>query len=169
VGGYDLRMPSDAVNAATRREWRELGFCYDRDDQARTWRWVGSQDGLLRFKDALLSYVSDGRNAIDSEHRHYGPYMYLEVMTWPEAGFDHHAICGPLPDLARLAKLIETKLAVAVPGLSIETRDEFAPNSSYSLIIDVREHGFDPSAADPLLSPDEVGNTFFAVLGKDAA
>jgi hypothetical protein len=27
--------------------------------------------------------------------------MYLEVMTWPDAAFDHHAIRGPLPELAR--------------------------------------------------------------------
>jgi len=32
-------------------------------------------------------------------------------MTWPEAGFDHHAIRGSLTDLARLAELIEENLA----------------------------------------------------------
>src|SRR5580704_6177371 len=80
-------MPSDATNSATKLDWRELGFFYDRDDQARNWRLTGSRAGLLRFRDALLSYVADPRNALDSEREHYGPYSYLEVMTSPNPGF----------------------------------------------------------------------------------
>ena len=83
--------------------------------------------------------MDDPRNGTKSEHQHYGPYMYLEVMTWPEAGFDAHAIRGPLADLTRLAKLIEAKLATAHPG-----HDEFAIDSPYALILDLREDGFDP-------------------------
>src|SRR5208283_1821511 len=119
-------MPSDATNRATRQEWRELGFFYDRDDQAGVWRITGSRVGLLRFRDVLLEYAADPRNALRSEHEHYGPYMHLEVMTWPEAGFDDHAIRGPLTELARLARLIEAKLATARPGSSVLIRDEFA-------------------------------------------
>ncbi len=148
-------MPSEAVNRATVREWRDLGFYYDRDDKARERRMVGSRAGLLRFKDALLRYVADPRNAGISEHEHFGPYMYLEVMTWSEAGFDDHAIRGPLTELARLAQLIETKLSKALPGSLIEIREEFAPSSPYSLILDVRADGFDPAIADSAL-PDEV-------------
>ena len=33
----------------TREEWRELGFFYDRDDDAKEWRLRGSRDGLRRF------------------------------------------------------------------------------------------------------------------------
>jgi hypothetical protein len=148
-------MPSEAVNRATRQEWRELGFFYDRDDETRTWRLVGSRAGLLRFRDALLSYVAKPGNAATSEHEHFGPYMYLEVMTWPEAGFDRHAIRGPLSELAPLANLIDTKLALAQPGTSAQIRDEFAPISEYSLLLEVREDGFDPAAADPCLLPEE--------------
>jgi hypothetical protein len=75
--------------------------------------------------------------------------MYLEVMTWPEPGFDDHAIRGPQTELARLAQLIETKLAEAPPGSLIQIREEYAPNSPYSLILDVRADGFDPAKADP--------------------
>jgi hypothetical protein len=82
--------------------------------------------------------------------------MYVEVMTWPEAGFDHHAIRGPLPELARLADLIKSKVAAGLPGSSIEIRDEFAPNSPYSLVLDLQEDGFDPARADFLPLPDEV-------------
>jgi hypothetical protein len=80
-------MPSDATNRATREEWRELGFFYDPDDRAKTWTLTGSRLGLRRFVECLLEYAADPGNAMQSEHQHYGPYMYLEVMTWPEAGF----------------------------------------------------------------------------------
>jgi hypothetical protein len=151
-------MPSDAVNKVTRREWRELGFFYIRDDQARNWKLTGSRAGLLHFRDALLSYVADPRNELKSEHEHYGPYSYLEVMTWPEAGFDGHAIRGPLADLARLAKLIEAKLATASPGSSLVIQEEFAADSPYALILDLREDGFDPATADPVLPAEDASH-----------
>ena len=142
---------SDRTNDATRQDWRELGFFYDRDDQTRVWKLTGSRAGLLRFRDALLSYVSDPRHALKSEHEHYGPYLVLEVMTWPEAGFDDHAIRGSLADLERLAKLIEAKIITASPGSTVLIREEFVPDSPYALALDLREDGFDPATADPLL------------------
>jgi hypothetical protein len=95
-------MPSDDVNQWTRREWRELGLFYDRNDETKVWRLIGSRSGLLRFRDALLAYADDPGNDYESEHEHYGPYSYLEIVTWPEPGFDDHAIRGSLPDLKRL-------------------------------------------------------------------
>jgi len=147
-------MPSGATNRATRREWRELGFFYDRDDEKKVWTLTGSRAGLLRFRDVLLSYVADPRNALESEHEHYGPYSYLEVMTSPNAGFDHHAIHGTVADLARLSALIEAKLATTRPGSTVRIREEFSPDSPYALVLDVREEGFDPAAADTLLAPE---------------
>ena len=144
-------MPSDATNRAIRREWRELGFFYDRDDQAKVWKLTGSRAGLLRFRDILLSYAANARNATRSEHEHYGPYSYLEIMTWPEAGFDAHAIRGPVSDLARLATLIEAKLETARPGSTVRIQEEFATDSPYALVLDLREDEFDPAAADPML------------------
>ena len=76
-------------------------------------------------------------------------------MTWPEAGFDAHAIRGPLADLTRLAKLIEAKLATARPGSSLLIKEEFAPDSPYGLVLDLREDGFDPATADPLLPAED--------------
>jgi hypothetical protein len=148
----------NAINQATRREWRQLGFFYDRDDQARVWRLTGSLTGLLRFRDILLSYVAEPRNALQSEHEHYGPYMYLEIMTWPEAGFDDHAIRGPLAELARLATLVEAKVATARPGSCLQIREEFAPESPYTLVLDLREDGFDPATADPLLPSEDASH-----------
>src|SRR5271156_7056008 len=128
-------MPSEATNRATMREWRELGFFYDRDDGNKLWKLTGSRAGLLRFRDLLLSFAVDPRNAQNSEHKHFGPYSFLEVMTSPEAGFDNHAIRGTVADLARLSALIEAKLATAVPGQTIRIHEEFAPNSPYSLLL----------------------------------
>lgn len=147
-------MPSEATNRATRREWRELGFFYDRDDENKVWTLTGSRAGLLPFRDVLLSYVADPRNALESEHEHYGPYSYLTVMTWPESGFDDYAIRGPVADLARLSALIEAKLATARPGSTIRIREEFAPDSPYALVLDLREDGFDPAAPDTLLTAE---------------
>jgi hypothetical protein len=146
-------MPSDATNEATRREWRELGFFYDRNDETKVWRLVGSRSGLLRFRDVLSAYADDPSNDYKSEHEHYGPY-FLEIMTWPEPGFDDHAIHGSLADLKRLAAIVENRLAVAQPGDTVCIQDEFAANSPYALIFEVREDDFDPARADPML-PEE--------------
>lgn len=138
-------MPSDGVNQATRQEWRELGFFYDRDDEAREWRLVGSRAGLLRFRDLLLAYIADPRNSQLSEHGHYGPYIYLKVMTWSEAGLGPDAIYGTIADLGRLAQFVEAKLSESAPGSRLLIREEFSPESPYELALYVREDGFDPA------------------------
>jgi len=84
--------------------------------------------------------------------------MYLKVMTWPEAGFDGNAICGPLKDLERLAAIIEAHLAKARPGSSVAIGEEFAKDSPFALVLDVREDGFDPATADPLLLAGHVSS-----------
>jgi len=131
-----------------KQQWRKLGFFCELDEQKKLWTLTGSRAGLLYFPDLLLGYVADPQNASDREHQRYGPYGSLEVMTWPDAGFDGHAIRGSLTDLARLAELIEAKLATAEPGSPILIREEFAADSPYSLMLDVRADGFDPAAAD---------------------
>jgi hypothetical protein len=136
----------------TRKEWRELGFFYERDDEAKEWRLIGSRDGLMRFRDLLLVYAANPQNEQQSEHEHFGPYWSLEVMTWPEAGFDDHAIRGTLSDIRRLAGILEAKLTNAQSGSRLRIRDEFANSSPYALVLNVREDGFDPAAADARLS-----------------
>jgi hypothetical protein len=145
-------MPSQATNEATTREWRELGFFYERDDENRIWRLIASRSGLVQFCDALRLYAAEPSNGFDSEHKHYGPYSYLKVMTWPSAGIDRHSIHGSLSDLVRLATLIESKLSTSRPDSTIIIRDEFASNSAYALGLVLREDGFDPASADPLLA-----------------
>jgi len=83
--------------------------------------------------------------------------MYLKVMTWPEAGFDEHAIRGTPSDLGRLARIIEVNVAAAQPGSTISIRDEFSSASPYTLVLEMREDGFDPASADPALPQEAAG------------
>ena len=131
-----------------KQEWRKLGFYCEMDREKKLWTLTGSRAGLLYFPDLLLGYVADPQNASDGRHQHYGPYGSLEVRTWPDAGFDSHAIRGSLVALAHLAEIIEVKLATSEPGSPILIRGEFAADSPFSLMLDVRADGFDPSTAD---------------------
>jgi hypothetical protein len=142
------QLPAGMTDEQINQQWRKLGFFCELDDQKKLWTLTGSRAGLLYFPDLLLGYVADPQNASSSQHQHYGPYGSLEVMTWPDAGFDGHAIRGSLTDLARLAELIEAKLATAEPGSPILIREEFAAASPYSLKLDVRADRFDPASAD---------------------
>ena len=52
-------MASEAINEATRRVWRELGFFCDRNDATKEWRIVGSVKGLRKFAAEIRSYASN--------------------------------------------------------------------------------------------------------------
>jgi len=132
-----------------RQQWRDLGFFCEVDDERKVWILTGSRAGLLFFPDLLLGYVADPSNARDGNKKHYGPYGSLEIMTLPEAGFGGNAIRGSLTALAHLAEVVEVRLASAQAGERLLIRDEFSATSPYSLILDVRADGFDPSSVDP--------------------
>jgi hypothetical protein len=143
----------DELNAHIREGWQELGFFYHLDETAKEWIIVGSRAGLARFSALLREYAADPRNEMQSEHEHYGPYMYLEVMTWPDAGMDGHAIHGPLPDLERLARLVDERASALQPGEQARIREEYAPSAEYGLVVTLREDGFDPASLDGNLGP----------------
>lgn len=142
---------TEATNAATRREWRELGFFYEVDDGVREWHLVGSPNGLSAFPDLIRSYCRRPLHDARSEHDHYGPYMYLKIMTWPQAGIDRDSIHGTIEDLERLASLIEHRLRSATPGDRISIAEAFTPACEYGLVLEVKSEGFDPAEADPCL------------------
>ena len=139
----------ELTNEDIKRGWRELGFFCELDDAAKVWTLTGSRAGLLHFSDLLRGYIIDPANAENGERKHYGPYGSLEIMTFADAGLDGHAIRGSLTDLDRLASMVETNLAFAEPGSKVRIREEFAPDSRYALLLDVRADGFDPASADP--------------------
>jgi len=106
-----IAMTDDSI----RQEWRKLGFYCEMDREKKLWTLTGSRAGLLYFPDLLLGYVADPKNAADSEHEHYGPYGTLEIMTWPDAGFDSHAIRGSLVALAHLATVLADHVTERTP------------------------------------------------------
>ena len=148
-GGLQEKQPhADLTDEQIKQQWRKLGFFCELDTEKRVWTLTGSRAGLLYFPDLLLGYVNDPKNAESGHKEHFGPYGSLEIMTYPEAGFDGHAIRGSLTDLERLASLVEEKLALAQPGEPIRIREEFAAASPYTLQLNIRADGFDPAVAD---------------------
>ena len=131
-----------------RQGWRKLGFFCEVDAAKRLWTLTGSRAGLLYFPDLLLGYVNDPQNATDGSKQHYDPYGSLQIMTYPDAGFDGHGIRGSLAALTHLAELVEQRLAIADAGEQIKIREDFAAESPFGLVLDVRADGFDPAAAD---------------------
>jgi hypothetical protein len=130
-----------------KQKWRELGFFCEVDHVEKTWTLTGSRPGLLFFPDLLLGYTADPANAAPGAKKKYGPYGTLEVMTWLEPGFGN-SIHGSTKALAHLAEIVEAKLASAQPGEEVRIRSEFAPNSPYTLLLDIRPDGFDPASTD---------------------
>jgi hypothetical protein len=141
---------SSLAAEATRRAWRELGFFYARDEQAKEWRLTGSREGLLGFATLLAEYSADPVNDSLSEHEHFGPYMYLEVMTSAKPDITGHAIEGTVGDIGRLAEILEGVLRTADAGRLV-IRDEYAPGADYSIVLVVKRWPFDPASLDPQL------------------
>jgi hypothetical protein len=148
--------PSEAANQATREEWRELGFFYERTDEPPCWRFVGSAAGLANLVRLLDAYVRNPRNDAISEHAHYGPYMYLKVQTSESPEIDGQSIRGTLADLARLRDVLADGLRGLCPGQSLTIGPEYSPAVSFPLHLEVREAEFDPACADPALSESAV-------------
>jgi len=142
-------MPSSAIDEATRRDWRGLGFYYERDDDSKTWRLLGTRDGLLGIAASLKAYAADENKKQESEHEHFGPYWYLEVGTWHTPEITEHWIAGPLESIDALASRVHTELIGAQPPATIRIRDMFAPSSPYEFQLEVQLEGFDPALADP--------------------
>ena len=141
-------MPSEAVNQATRREWRELGFFYDRDEQAKAWRIVGTAAGLKAFADLVHAYASDPKHDALSEHQHFGPYMYLEIGTCREPEITDHWIAGPRTALGALALEIERTIPELPIGGAVSLRQAFASSAVYDLVLERRAEPFDPAGED---------------------
>lgn len=144
----EITPHSSITEDQIKQGWRKLGFFCEVDADKRLWTLTGSRAGLLYFPDLLLGYVNDPKNTADGERQHFGPYGSLEIMTYPDAGFDGHSIRGSLAALTHLAELVEQKLIAAEPGEQIKIREDFAPASPFALLLDVRADGFDPAAAD---------------------
>ena len=145
-------MPTERTNETTQLEWRELGFFYDQDETKKVWRLVGSKSGLGQFARLLREYAANPARASVPQHDHYGPYMYLKVVTRHSAGIDENNIHGTIADLKRLALLIDNQLASANEGDVFLIRGEYSPESMWTLRFEVQGDRFDPASEDPELN-----------------
>jgi hypothetical protein len=141
-------VPSATTNEATRREWRDLGFFYERDDAAQVWTIRGSIDGLNRFAAEIERYASKPNHTVISEHDHFGPYLYLKIGTWPAPQLNGDWIAGPLSFLTDLAQEIRSRLNAAAVGQTLSLRGFFEPSESYDLLLKIEPDSFDPAEAD---------------------
>jgi hypothetical protein len=136
-----------------RDEWRNLGFHYELDDDAKQWRITGSVTGLSSFVAVLRAYASDPNNDWISCHRNLGPHEYLEIGTWSSSIIDGHWIAGRLSDLLGLASRVEAWLDSAQNGDSLFVRAFFSPDSPHDVCLTVAPVAFDPSSLDASLAP----------------
>lgn len=139
---------SETCNKTIIEKWRELGFYYKTDDKLRQWILTGSRDGLLNFHAILTDYVSDPQNEKISSHEHYGPHMYLKIMTWESPGINKHSIHGSIHDINRLAATFILKLKDTPVGSHFVIGRDYASGCDYSIQVNVREDGFDPCSLD---------------------
>src|SRR5882724_1605122 len=107
---FDMSSTDDALKASTRAEWRTLGFFYDYDEASRVWLIRGSRAGVQRLCSELRAYARNPAHSRLSEHEHYGPYSYLEFVTWTEAKIVPEGVYGRLDDFDRLGGIVETWL-----------------------------------------------------------
>jgi hypothetical protein len=134
------------VDEWTRRKWRELGFFYKYIEKEACWKLVGSRNGLIKFCDLLHLYAGNPKNEGKSEHDHYGPYKYLEIMTWDEPQITDHAISGSLADLQRLSEICREKIDKSDPGTVIIIDKEYSQTNTAKLQFEVQKDDFDPAS-----------------------
>ena len=138
---------SPEIRAQTIAEWNDLGFWYD-VTPARGWIIRGSHAGLEKFAALLDRYAVEPRNTKLSEHDHWGPYMYLKVVTWSSSEINQDGIYGTLPDIVRLAVLVRERIASCSPGNSFALAQAFSAASSTELTLVCEPESFSPGAYD---------------------
>lgn len=144
-------MMSDKIKELTKQEWRELGFYYDRDDNEKLWKIVASKNGVTSFINLLYDFSNKFKESTESEHEHYGPYFYLEIMLWNCPSINKHCICGSHSDMIKLAKLIEGKNNESEINSVFYIGNEFSSECEYKLAFYIKYDDFDPAKEDNLL------------------
>ena len=147
-------MTAPSVNELVRNEWRRLGFYYDRDDDTREWKLTGPRHGLLNFSRLLIRYADNPQNDAKSEHDHFGPHMYLKIMTWPDAGIGRNAIHGTLDDLRRLGCILRDAISGMEVGEVARIQTQFVADAEYTIVLIASSDAADPSSMDPQLKID---------------
>ena len=74
--------------------------------------------------------------------------MHLEIGTWSQPEISDHWIAGTLQELSSLASVIKGAVDHAKVGDCVSMRQDFAANSPYDLILEIRDNLFDPAKED---------------------
>ena len=148
---YNMDL-KEKMNQQTRTQWRELSFYYDQAEDKSKWLFLADKKGLLRLVDLLKEYARDPECNNLSAHEHYGPYMYLEIITALEPQITSHAISGSVSDILKLGELIEQRVLDSKPGDIFMIDKEYSNNNQAIMLFRVQEDNFDPSSVDPALS-----------------
>ena len=133
---------------ATEREWRELGFYYDFDKKFLSWNIYGSKSGISKFAKLIEEYSNNPRNNIIYEHDHYGPSMFLKIITLEEPEINDNAIGGSLSDLLRLSEIIKNKIKSANVGDKIIINEEYGNSNNAFIRIEIMDDDFDVISLD---------------------
>ena len=136
---------SPDLRTQTIAEWNDLGFWYDVTPE-KGWVIRGSRAGLKKFATLLDAYAADPRNTVFSEHDHFGPYMYLKVVTSSSSEVNRDGIYGTLPDIVRLAILVRKHLLSCKTGDSFALAQAFSTASSTELTLVCEPASFNPGA-----------------------
>lgn len=127
------------------KEWKELGFYYQFDQNLKQWWLIGSKDGLFNFVTAINAYLNIPNNNSISEHIHFGPHSYLKILTWDTPQINSNYIGGSFDDLHKLTNLIADKLHLTEIGSVFTIGSEYDLDSEYSIKFFVMSDNFDPS------------------------
>lgn len=145
-------MSESKLNSLISEHWRALGFFYVLDDSNHEWRLTGSRYGLQNFARILTNYTNNPGNDLPSEHDHLGPYMYLKIMTWPQAGISKNSIHGTLPDLQRLATIVDDAVSDMHVGETVRIQMQYTSDAEYAIVLQALDDDTDPSLLDPDLN-----------------
>jgi hypothetical protein len=138
------------IDQMTTEEWRKLGFFYCQKAEANIneWQFYGSQQGLFKFVELLDKYIHNHNRHFNSEHDHYGPYMYLKIMTWDKPLITNNFIAGTINDLEKLKNIVKDKLAAAQSGQEFYIDKEYGVENTMGLRFIVLSADFDPPSLD---------------------
>lgn len=143
-------------------QWRTLGFFYDVNEEQKQWIFIGSKNGLMNFHAILNEYSKSKQYREISTHEHYGPYLYLKIMTWDTPGVDGDSIHGSQEDIGRLANIVLSRLEGATAGDNFVVGEEYAKESEYCIVLAVKDDGFDPALVD-MVKEDAIVATGIAI------
>lgn len=131
-----------------KKEWVKLGFYYSYNKEVRRWEFTGDKVGLRNFYSEILAYVNSQTSNQLSEHVHLGPYAFLKIVTWDRPVINQDGFYGSLNDLKRLASIFITNLDLTTENGSFIIDKEYSEKNEASLIVNVKEKGFDPTSLD---------------------